>query len=164
MKKFVLLTVALLGIQIIAYSQINVFLKTDKDFNSVAIQLTNKFDDEIILSTRSPMVAENSNTGIKVNFRDINNESILTHTYPLKVVGEKFYTAFPIFPQESILIKPDLSMIAKRYKNELKSIEVFLGFLVLNPTTHKKYKVWESFKLDYNNTELQDSITLQPYE
>lgn len=83
---------------------------------------------------------------IKVDFRD-NSNIISTWTYPFQVVGRKFHSAFPISPQETILIEPDLSDISKRLKDELKSIEVSIGFLMVNPTTNERYKVWDS--IDY---------------
>lgn len=132
MKKILIFIITILGSHFDTYSQIHISIAPNKDFRKVAISLTNQFDNEVLLSTYSPLLSDNRNTGIKVDFKDDSN-MISTWTYPFQVVGRKFHSAFPISPQETILIEPDLSDISKRLKDELKSIEVSIGFLVANP-------------------------------
>lgn len=162
MKKILIFIIAILGSRFYAYSQIHISIEEPyKDFRKVAISLTNKFDNEVILSTYSPLLSDNRNMGIKVGFRDDSN-IISTWTYPFQVVGRKFHSAFPISPQETILIEPDLSDISKSLKDELKSIEVSIGFLMVNPTTNECYKVRDSFELNGDKNKLERNMILHP--
>lgn len=159
MKKILLFIIAILGSRFFVYSQIHISIE-HKDFEKVAISLTNGFDDEVILSTSSPLLSDNRNKGIKVDFRD-DSGIISTWTYPLQAVGREFHSAFPISSQETILIEPDLSDISKRLKDELRSIEVSIGFLMVNPTTNERYKVWDSFDLDGDKNRLERNMILR---
>ncbi|MCM1300739.1 MAG: hypothetical protein NC226_03340 [Bacteroides cellulosilyticus] len=160
MKK-ILIFIAILGSNFYAHSQILLNIETDKDFKKVTILLTNKFNNEVILSTYSPLLSDNRNMGIKVDFRDDSN-IISTWTYPFQAVGRKFHSAFPISPQETLLIEPDLFDISKRLGDELKSIEVSVGFLMINPTTNERYKVWDSFGLNSDGNKLERNMILCP--
>ena len=162
MKTIWICMIAVLGSRFYAYSQIHISIEEPyKDFGKVAILLTNEFDHEVILSTYSPLLSDNRNMGIKVDFRDDSN-IISTWTYPFQVAGRKFHSAFPISPQETILIEPDLSDISKRLKDELKSIEVSIGFLMVNPATNERYKVQDTFELNGGKNKLERNMTLCP--
>ena len=162
MKTIWICMIAVLGSRFYAYSQIHISIEEPyKDFRKVAILLTNEFDHEVILSTYSPLLSDNRNMGIKVDFRDDSN-IISTWTYPFQVAGRKFHSAFPISPQETILIEPDLSDISKRLKDELKSIEVSIGFLMVNPTTNERYKVRDTFELNGDKNKQERNMTLCP--
>jgi len=161
MKKILIFVITILGSHYYVYSQIHLSIETDKDFKKVTVLLTNEFDDEVILSTYSPLLSDHRNTGIKVDFRDDSN-IISTWTYPFQAVGRKFHSAFPISPQETILIEPDLSDNSKRLKDELKSIEVSIGFLMVNPATNERYKVWDSFGLNGDENKLECNMILCP--
>ncbi len=161
MKKILIFIIALLGSRFYACSQIHLSIETDKDFKKSTLLLTNKFDHEVILMTYSPLLSENRNIGIKVDFRD-DSHILSTWTYPFQAVGRKFHSAFPISPQETLLIEPDLSDISKRLKDELKSIEVSIGFLMVNPATNERYKVWDSFELNGDENKLERNLILCP--
>lgn len=87
---------------------------------------------------------------------------ISTWIYPFQAAGEKFHSAFPISPLKTILIEPDLSDISKGLKDELKSIEVFIGFLMVNPATNERYKVRDSFELNGDKNKLERNLILCP--
>ncbi len=161
MKKVFLFMIAVLGSHFSAYSQIHISIAPDKDFEKVTVLLTNRFDNEVLLSTYSPLLSDNRNMGIKVDFR-ADSDIISTWTYPFQAVGRKFHSAFPVSPRETILIEPDLSDISKRLKDELKSIEVSIGFLMVNPTTNERYKVWDSFELKDDENKLERNMVLRP--
>lgn len=160
MKKILIFIIAILGSRFYAHSQIYISIE-HKDFKKVTILLTNRLDNEVILSTYSPLLSDNRNMGIKVDFRDDSN-IISTWTYPFQVAGRKFHSAFPISPQETILIEPDLSDISKRLKDELKSIEVSIGFLMVNPATNERYKVQDTFELNGGKNKLERDMILCP--
>lgn len=153
--------IAVLGSHFDTYSQIHISIESNKDFKKVTILLTNQFDNEVILSNYSPSLSGDRNMGIKVDFRGDSN-IISTWTYPFQAVGRKFHSAFPISPQETILIEPDLSDISKKLKDELRSIAVSIGFLMVNPMTNERYKVWDSFELNGDKNKLERNVILRP--
>lgn len=153
--------IAILGSHFDTYSQIHISIEPNKDFKKVSILLTNQFDNEVILSNYSPSLSDDRNMGVKVDFRADSN-IISTWTYPFQAVGRKFHSAFPISPRETIRIEPDLSDISKQLKDELRSIAVFIGFLVVNPTTNERYKVWDSFELSDDQNKLERNMILRP--
>ncbi len=161
MKKILIFIIAILGSCFYAYGQIHLSIGTDNNFKISTLLLTNEFDHEVILSTYSPLLSDHRNTGIKVDFRD-DSHIISTWTYPFQAVGRKFHSAFPISPQETLLIEPDLSDISKRLKDELKSIEVSIGFLMVNPATNERYKVLDSFELNGDENKLERNLILCP--
>ncbi len=73
MKKLLIFIIVILGSHFYTYSQIHINIESCKDFKKVTILLTNKFDDEVILSNYSPFLSDNRNMGIKVDFKDDSN-------------------------------------------------------------------------------------------
>lgn len=162
MKKILIFLITILGSHFYTYSQIHICIEDPhNDFRKVAIMLTNKFDNEVILMTYSPLLSENRNIGIKFDFKDDAN-IISTWTYPFQVVGRKFYTTFPISSQETIHIEPDLSDISMRLKDKIKSIDVSIVFLIANPTTKECYKAQDSFELNRGKNKLERDMILYP--